>query len=93
LKTDENNPSDWLRSAKIRLHSTDRLHPIEGATESSSHSHSDHHAADKSAAHGGARPTSGLSPGECHGLIGRNSAGMIEMSRLAFTKIPYNFIS
>lgn len=34
MKTDENNPSDWLRSAKIRLHSTDRLHQIEGATES-----------------------------------------------------------
>jgi hypothetical protein len=30
LKTDENNPSDWLRSAKIRLHSSDRLYPIEG---------------------------------------------------------------
>ncbi len=34
MKTDENNPLDWLRSAKIRLHSTDLLHPIEGATES-----------------------------------------------------------
>jgi HEPN domain-containing protein len=34
LKTDENNPLDWLRSARIRLHSADLLHPIEGATES-----------------------------------------------------------
>lgn len=34
MKTDENNPTDWLRSGKIRLHSTDRLHQIEGATES-----------------------------------------------------------
>lgn len=34
MKTDENNPLDWLRSARIRLHSADLLHPIEGATES-----------------------------------------------------------
>lgn len=34
MKTDENNPSDWIRSARIRLRSADRLHPLEGATES-----------------------------------------------------------
>jgi HEPN domain-containing protein len=34
LKTDENNPLDWLRSARTRLHSADLLHPIEGANES-----------------------------------------------------------
>jgi len=34
LKTDENSPSDWIRSARIRLRSADRLHPLEGATES-----------------------------------------------------------
>jgi HEPN domain-containing protein len=34
LKTDENNPADWLRSARIRLHSADLLYPLEGATES-----------------------------------------------------------
>jgi HEPN domain-containing protein len=34
LKTDENNPLDWLRSAQTRLHSADLLYPIEGANES-----------------------------------------------------------
>ena len=34
MKTDENNPQDWLRSAHSRLHSTDLLYPIEGASES-----------------------------------------------------------
>jgi len=34
MKTDENNPQDWLRSARSRLHSTDLLYPIEGASES-----------------------------------------------------------
>ena len=34
MKTDENNPADWLRSARTRLHSADLLHPIEGANES-----------------------------------------------------------
>jgi HEPN domain-containing protein len=34
LKTNEDNPADWLRSARSRLHSADLLHPIEGATES-----------------------------------------------------------
>ena len=34
MKTDENNPLDWLRSAQTRLHSSDLLYPIEGANES-----------------------------------------------------------
>ena len=34
MKTDENNPQDWLRSAHSRLQSTDLLYPIEGASES-----------------------------------------------------------
>ena len=34
MKTDENNPKDWLRSARSRLHSSDLLYPIEGASES-----------------------------------------------------------
>jgi HEPN domain-containing protein len=34
LKTDENNPLDWIRSARTRLHSADLLHPLEGVTES-----------------------------------------------------------
>jgi len=34
MKTDENNPQDWLRSARSRLHSSDLLYPIEGASES-----------------------------------------------------------
>lgn len=34
MKTDENNPQDWLRSAHSRLHSSDLLYPIEGASES-----------------------------------------------------------
>ena len=34
MKTDENNPLDWLRSARTRLHSADLLHPLEGANES-----------------------------------------------------------
>lgn len=33
MKTDEDNPADWLRSARSRLHSADLLHPIEGVTE------------------------------------------------------------
>ncbi len=34
MKTNENNPADWLRAARIRLHSADLLHPLEGASES-----------------------------------------------------------
>jgi len=34
LKTDENNPLDWLCSARVRLRSADLLYPIEGVTES-----------------------------------------------------------
>lgn len=34
MKTNEDNPADWIRSARTRLHSVDVLHPIEGATES-----------------------------------------------------------
>ena len=34
MKTDENNPQDWLRLAHSRLHSSDLLYPIEGAGES-----------------------------------------------------------
>lgn len=34
MKTDENNPEDWYRSAKVRLGSVDRLYPCEGASES-----------------------------------------------------------
>jgi hypothetical protein len=34
LKTSENSPADWLRSARTRLHSADLLHPLEGANES-----------------------------------------------------------
>lgn len=34
MKTSENNPEDWLRSARTRLHSADLLHPLEGANES-----------------------------------------------------------
>lgn len=34
MKTDENNPSDWLRAARVRLLSADRLYKAEGATES-----------------------------------------------------------
>lgn len=34
MKTDENNPLDWLRSARTRLGSADLLYPIEGANES-----------------------------------------------------------
>ena len=34
MKTNEDNPADWLRSARSRMHSADLLHPIEGATES-----------------------------------------------------------
>jgi HEPN domain-containing protein len=34
MKTDENNPADWYRSAKVRLGSADRLYPLEGASES-----------------------------------------------------------
>lgn len=33
MKTDEDNPADWLRSARSRLHSVDLLHPIEGVSE------------------------------------------------------------
>ncbi len=33
MKTHENNPADWLRSARTRLHSADLLHPLEGANE------------------------------------------------------------
>ena len=34
MKTNENSPVDWLRSARTRLHSADLLHPLEGANES-----------------------------------------------------------
>lgn len=34
MKTDENNPEDWYRSASARLGSVDRLYPFEGASES-----------------------------------------------------------
>ncbi|MFM8716778.1 MAG: HEPN domain-containing protein [Spartobacteria bacterium] len=34
MKTDENNPEDWYRSASARLGSVDRLYPLEGASES-----------------------------------------------------------
>ena len=34
MKTDENNPRDWLRSARSRLGSADLLHANEGVTES-----------------------------------------------------------
>ncbi len=34
MKTNENSPADWLRSARTRLHSADLLHPLEGANES-----------------------------------------------------------
>ena len=34
MKTNENSPEDWLRSARTRLHSADLLHPLEGANES-----------------------------------------------------------
>ncbi len=34
MKTDENNPHDWLRSGGIRLRSADHLVEIEGVTES-----------------------------------------------------------
>jgi len=34
LKTSENNPEDWLRSARVRLGSADRLFPFEGVSES-----------------------------------------------------------
>jgi HEPN domain-containing protein len=34
MKTDENNPEDWYRSAKVRLGSADRLYPLEGISES-----------------------------------------------------------
>ena len=34
MKTDENNPADWLRSAQVRLRSLDILHAAEGVTES-----------------------------------------------------------
>jgi len=34
MKTDENNPEDWYRSAKVRLGSADRLYPLEGSSES-----------------------------------------------------------
>ena len=33
MKTNEDNPADWLRSARSRLRSADLLHPLEGATE------------------------------------------------------------
>ncbi len=33
MKTDENNPLDWLRSARSRLGSADLLHASEGVTE------------------------------------------------------------
>jgi HEPN domain-containing protein len=33
VKTEEDNPQDWLRSARSRLASADTLYPIEGATE------------------------------------------------------------
>lgn len=34
MRTNENNPEDWLRSARVRLGSADRLFPLEGASES-----------------------------------------------------------
>lgn len=34
MKTNENSPADWLRSAHTRLHSADLLHPLKGANES-----------------------------------------------------------
>jgi len=34
MKTNENNPEDWYRSAKVRLGSADRLYPLEGSSES-----------------------------------------------------------
>ena len=34
MKTSENNPADWLRSARTRLKSADLLYPLEGANES-----------------------------------------------------------
>jgi HEPN domain-containing protein len=34
MKTDENNPEDWYRSASVRLGSVDRLYPFEGTSES-----------------------------------------------------------
>lgn len=34
MKTDESNPHDWLRSARSRLASADRLFAAEGASES-----------------------------------------------------------
>ena len=34
MMTDENHPQDWLRSARSRLHSSDLLYAIEGASES-----------------------------------------------------------
>lgn len=33
MKTSENNPTDWLRSARTRLHSADLLHSLEGPNE------------------------------------------------------------
>ena len=33
MKTDENDPGDWLRSARSRLHSADLLFGSEGASE------------------------------------------------------------
>ena len=33
MKTDENSPADWMRSARSRLRSVDILHAVEGATE------------------------------------------------------------
>jgi HEPN domain-containing protein len=33
LRTDENNPEDWLKSARSRLASADRLYAEEGASE------------------------------------------------------------
>ncbi len=33
MKTDENNPEDWLKSARSRLASADRLFAEEGASE------------------------------------------------------------
>lgn len=34
MRTDENNPADWLRSGRTRLRSADLLFPLEGASES-----------------------------------------------------------
>ena len=34
MKTNEDNPADWLRSAHSRLRSADLLYPLEGASES-----------------------------------------------------------